>query len=244
MQTLRNENEYITSGVHKFSKICRNHLKILGAIWLTYSKLHFGNLKLLGAVVRNVFAQAIWRLGFLNPGIMLIPIRNMRWNKVQWASGFRFWQRQVGNLMSPGMLRSIALKMCTEISNKFDCRHQYVTVHVYRYASNRLHGIVYQNTTIFVRVEAYFKRIIYLVKCLLATEDKYMRLIAGEPEQQCKESLTQSYCYTCSHKNQHARIKMIYFSKSWGNLFSQMKVRGPIKSFTGKGNGVISYKIN
>jgi hypothetical protein len=71
VQTLRNENEYITSGVHKFSKICRNHLKILGAIWLTYSKFHFGNLKLLGAVVRNVFAQAIWRLGFFIPALCL-----------------------------------------------------------------------------------------------------------------------------------------------------------------------------
>lgn len=152
---------------------------------MTFRKFQSENLKILGVAVKNLFAQATWRLGFLHPRITLIPIHKMLWNKVYRASSFRFWQRQVRTVMSSEVLGSTALRYELKFKSNL------LPASLLHNSGKQIR--LYQNTTIFVRVETYFKRIDwYLIKYLFATEDKCTQFIARYPEDHSKEFLKQS----------------------------------------------------
>ena len=53
--------------IHKFSRTCRRHLKIPGAIKITCSRFHSECPHTLVASAKYLVAQAIWRLLFVNP---------------------------------------------------------------------------------------------------------------------------------------------------------------------------------
>jgi hypothetical protein len=55
---------------------CRNHLKILSAKRVTWSKFHAEDPQILGATVQNLAALAIWRPVFLYPCCWIFPARD------------------------------------------------------------------------------------------------------------------------------------------------------------------------
>ena len=57
-------NGRMSSGVHKFFKKSRSHLKIIGARNVIWNKFHNEDTQMLGATVQNLVATATWRPDF------------------------------------------------------------------------------------------------------------------------------------------------------------------------------------
>lgn len=59
--------QYINSGVKKFTKKSRSHIKIAGTTMMTYSKIHNEDPQVLGAMIQLLVTRATWRLGLVHP---------------------------------------------------------------------------------------------------------------------------------------------------------------------------------